>query len=67
MKDNINIFLAAFFGGTIGIFIMALINGVKEKTTPQAIDVYRDKTTLQITYRDSIAIDTIVVFKEKKH
>ena len=67
MKDNINIFLAAFFGGTIGIFMMALINGVKEKTTPQAIDVYRDKTTLQITYRDSIAIDTIVVFKEKKH
>ena len=67
MKDNISIFLAAFFGGTIGILIMALISGKKEKTTPQAIDVYRGKTTLQITYRDSIAIDTIVVFKEKKH
>lgn len=30
---------------------------------PSAIDVYRGKTTLQITYKDSIPIDTIVVFK----
>lgn len=30
---------------------------------PQAIDVYRGKTTLQITYKDSIPQDTIVVFK----
>lgn len=31
---------------------------------PQAIDVYRGKTTLQITYKDSIAVDSVVVFKE---
>ena len=30
---------------------------------PTAIDVYNNKTTLEITYRDSIAIDTVVVFK----
>lgn len=30
---------------------------------PQAIDVYRDRTTLQITYQDSIPTDTVVVFK----
>ena len=30
---------------------------------PRAIDVYRGKTTLEITYRDSIPIDTVVVFK----
>ena len=28
------------------------------------IDVYRNRTTLEITYRDSIPIDSIVVFKE---
>ena len=33
------------------------------ETTPQAIDVYRGKTTLEITYKDSIPIDSVVVFK----
>ncbi len=30
---------------------------------PLAIDVYRDKTTLQVTYKNNIPIDTIVVYK----
>lgn len=30
---------------------------------PQAIDVYRGKTTLQITYKNNVPIDTIVVYK----
>ena len=29
----------------------------------QALDVYRGKTTLEITYRDSVAIDSTVVYK----
>ena len=33
------------------------------RDVPTAIDVYNNKTTLEITYRDSIAIDTVVVFK----
>ena len=32
---------------------------------PQAIDVYRGKTTLEITYKDGVAIDSTVVFKNK--
>lgn len=32
---------------------------------PTALDIYREKTTLEIHYRDSIPIDTIVVFKEE--
>ena len=32
---------------------------------PTAIDVYRGKTTLEITYRDSVAIDSTVVYKVK--
>ena len=27
------------------------------------IDVYRGKTTLEITYRDSVAVDSVVVYK----
>lgn len=35
-----------------------------EDSSPKAIDVYRGKTTLEITYRDSIPIDSVVVFKK---
>lgn len=33
---------------------------------PTAMDVYRGRTTLEITYKDSIAIDSVVVFKDKE-
>lgn len=32
---------------------------------PIALDVYQGKTTLEITYRDSIPIDSVVVFKDE--
>lgn len=35
-----------------------------QTSTPQAIDVYRGRTTLEITYKDSIPVDSVVVFKE---
>lgn len=34
-----------------------------DRNTPSAKSVYEGKTTLEITYRDSIPIDTIVVLK----
>lgn len=34
------------------------------RSIPTALDVYRGRTTLQITYKDSIPIDTVVVFKD---
>ena len=33
--------------------------------TPTALDLYRGKTTLEITYRDSVAVDSTVVYKVK--
>lgn len=52
------------------VFIISLIIGINliddycsPSITP--IDVYRGKTTLEITYKDSIAIDSIVVWKEE--
>ena len=44
----------------IGFFIMAM----HDSYHPTAIDVYQNKTTLEITYRDSIPIDSTVVFKK---
>lgn len=60
-------FLVHFFISLIIIAFIIIGCGILcdyySKPTPEPIDVYRDKTTLQITYQDSIPIDTIVVFK----
>ena len=39
--------------------------GIIRISSPQAIDVYRGRTTLKITYKDSIPVDSVVVFKDK--
>ena len=46
---------------TLGIIIPLII--LSEK--PTAMDVYKRKTTLEITYKDGVAIDSTVVFKNK--
>ena len=38
--------------------------GIISISSPRAIDVYRGKTALEITYRDSVPVDSTVVFKE---
>ena len=45
--------------------IGALLYCIITVDTPTALDVYRGKTTLEITYRDSVAIDSTVVYKVK--
>lgn len=35
------------------------------KNPPTALDVYRGNTRLQITYIDSVAVDSIVVWKDE--
>lgn len=52
--------VGAYFSAAVIIEGMGLIY---ENNRPQAIDVYRGKTTLQITYKDNVPIDTIVVYK----
>ena len=34
--------------------------------TPTAMDVYKGRTTLEITYRDSVPRDSVVVFKDNE-
>ena len=47
------------------IFVILLSSYEKNRNTPTALDVYQGNTTLEITYKDSIPIDTIVVWKEE--
>ena len=50
----------------LGFFTGNYVEWKKWYHEPKAIDVYRGNTTSEITYRDSVAIDSIVVFKIKK-
>jgi hypothetical protein len=43
--------------------LVATFSTYENINTPTAKSVYEGKTTLEITYRDSIPIDTIVVLK----
>ena len=48
----------------IGLAVTAVVVGLyTQNHPPTALDVYRGKTTLEITYRDSVAIDSTVVYK----
>lgn len=46
---------------TLGIIVSLIVIS----DIPQAIDVYRGNTTLEITYKNGVAIDSTVVFKNK--
>lgn len=59
-NDNADIVCGCFLGLLLSIFIILLI----EKPVP-AIEVYRGNTTLEITYQDSVPIDSVVVYKNK--
>ncbi len=50
-------------GVIMGIMAIVVKEHEEKRTTPTALDVYRGKTTLEITYRDSVAIDSTVVYK----
>lgn len=56
----------SFLAGATLILCIEVFISIKEKNNiPTALDVYQDKTTLEITYRDSIPVDSVVVFKDE--
>ena len=61
MKDFLWRLLDWVVGALVGVALYCIITA----DTPTALDVYRGKTTLEITYRDSVAIDSVVVYKMK--
>lgn len=58
------IMIGAWSGILIYAGIIMCFDGSNPKLTPTALDVYRGKTTLEITYRDGVAIDSVVVYKK---
>lgn len=44
---------------------IALMAVVLTEHNPTALEVYQGKTTLEITYKDGVPIDSVVVFKCK--
>ena len=55
---------------TVSILIVSIITFISavfttiESRNPTAIDVYRGKTTLEVTYKNGVPIDSAVVFKK---
>ena len=47
------------------VILIVLISSYENRNIPTTMDVYQGKTTLEITYRDSIPIDSVVVFKDE--
>ena len=58
-EDNFHIFVVCIYS----LIIIGLSATYLRK--PQAIDVYKGKTTLEITYKDKVPIDSTVVWKSK--
>ena len=56
-----NFFVYTLFVYSFLVFILSLSCVCK----PSAIDVYRGKTTLEITYKNRVPIDSTVVWKNK--
>lgn len=53
------VYACGFIGG---ITFMLFCNN----DTPRPMDVYQGKTTLEITYKDGVPVDSVVVFKDKE-
>ena len=67
--DFLNVFGIAIFSILLGVLVTSYVYKERaemaRKRQPTAIDVYKGKTTLKITYIDSVATDSVVVFKGK--
>lgn len=59
-------YVGIFMGIVITIlFVMeiCLVHEIIEKSKPSALDVYQNKTTLEITYKNGVPVDSVVVWR----
>lgn len=61
--SKLNIFFSGLFTGMFILYAIAILVLYLRPKEPTAMAVYRGKTTLEITYKDGIPIDSVVVFK----
>lgn len=64
-ENHVEIFDVTFVAFGVLMLTATATSDAFNQDKPTAIDVYRGKTTLKITYVDSVAVDTVVVFKEQ--
>lgn len=57
-------FSEGFSSSLVAISVFILLTAYLDKDNPTALDVYQNKTELQITYNDNVPIDTVVIYKE---
>ena len=66
LHDDEKNFPYKLVGGLLCVAVPMILSAIMISSEPRAIDVYRDKTTLEITYRDGVPVDSVVVFKDKE-
>lgn len=64
---GVHVICGAVIGVVMGMCTMYAAEKDAEKSIPKAIDVYRNKTELEVNYTiknsDTISVDSLVVFK----
>lgn len=63
--EELNGFLLGWFSFVFAFIAILIGIEIWHTPAPSAIDVYRGRTTLEVTYRDSLAVDSVVVFKDE--
>lgn len=63
MNEGGSTIIGILLGVIISTLTLTIIQEVGKSIKP--IDVYRGKTTLEITYQDTIAVDSLVIWKEE--
>ena len=48
------------------VCVFILVQIIIQEQTPTAMDVYQGQTTLEITYKDGVPVDSVVVWKSKQ-
>ena len=62
-SDTVAIVCFTLFSvGTINVLCWT----IDRDRNPTAMDVYRGKATIAVTYEDGVPVDSVVVFKKKK-
>lgn len=64
-KDGDNKAISCFCAIMFSVIITGVFIDYISKDEPTTLDVYQGKTTLEITYRDSIPVDSAIVFKDE--
>ena len=64
---GVHVICGAVIGVVMGMYTMYAAEKDAEKSIPKAIDVYRNKTELEVNYTiknsDTISVDSLVIFK----